>query len=212
MKPQNVMVDGADHVYLTDFGLATSQFVTAMTQTGGILGTPHYMSPEQVKGEQADARSDIFSLGLVFYQMLTGVLPYTGDSVYELMIKRTQSPPPPAAEINPAIPANLAGVLDRCLAVDKAQRYATVRDIIADLDSGIVREPIVTPPARPRAPWRRRWPLLAAAGLVIAGTLAGTWAYLQTRPAGTATLHGSRGIRSPRRRRSVRQQDRRYRP
>jgi eukaryotic-like serine/threonine-protein kinase len=184
MKPQNVMVDGADRVYLTDFGLATSQFVTAMTQTGGLLGTPHYMSPEQVRSEQVDARSDIFSLGLVFYQMLTGALPYTGDSVYELMIKRTQSPPPPAREINPSIPANLAGVLDRCLAIDKAQRYAAVRDIIVDLDSGIVREPVAAPAARPRA--RRRWPVLAAVGLVLMAAAGGTWAYLQSRPGGTA--------------------------
>jgi len=111
------------------------------------------------------------------------VLPYTGDSVYELMIKRTQSPPPPAREINPSIPANLAGVLDRCLAIDKAQRYASVRDIIADLDSGIVREPVAAPAVRPRA--RRRWPALAAVGLVLMAAAGGTWAYLQSRPAAT---------------------------
>ena len=176
LKPQNVMVDAADHVYLTDFGLATSQFVTVMTQTGGILGTPHYMSPEQVKGEQTDARSDIFSLGLVFYQMLTGVLPYSGDSVYELMLKRTQSPPPPAREVNPAIPPLLLGLLDRCLAIDKEQRFASVRDILTDLDSGTVRAPLVKRGARPRA--RRGWALLLAGSLVLVAAIGGIWSYL----------------------------------
>ena len=184
LKPQNVMVDGADRVYLTDFGLATSQFVTAMTQTGGVLGTPHYMSPEQVRGEQADARSDIFSMGVVLYEMLTGVLPYKGDTLFELMIKRTQGPPQPAQEVNPAIPAHLLGVLDRCLAIDKEQRYASVREIVADLDSGTVRAPLVVATVRSRGP--RRVVLALAAGAVLATVAASTWLYLRSRPAGTA--------------------------
>jgi tetratricopeptide (TPR) repeat protein/predicted Ser/Thr protein kinase len=136
LKPQNVLVDASGGVYLSDFGLATSASLSPMTRTGAVLGTPQYMSPEQVKGEALDVRSDIFTLGIILYEMLTGVLPYAGETPNEVMFRRTQAAPRSASALNPEIPARLQRVLDRCLAVDPKLRYGSVPEILADLDSG----------------------------------------------------------------------------
>jgi len=169
LKPQNVMLDAAGQAYLTDFGLATSDAVASMTQTGAVIGTPHYMSPEQVKGEHVDARSDIFSLGVVFYELLTGVRPYTGDSVFEVMMKRVREPAPRALDVDPTLPPHLQKLLDRCLAIDKGLRYGSVREILADLDAGEVRTSLVYE-ARRRRVWR---PIAALAVLMLLA--AGAW-------------------------------------
>jgi len=139
LKPQNVMVDASGRAYVMDFGLATSDAVSTMTQTGMVVGTPHYMSPEQVMGEPLDARSDLFSAGVMLYEMLTGALPFQGDTVFGIMMRRTRGPPSPARQINPAIPAHLAGIVDRCLAIDVKLRYASAREVLRDLDAENVR-------------------------------------------------------------------------
>jgi len=181
LKPQNVMLDAAGQAYLTDFGLATSDAVASMTQTGAVIGTPHYMSPEQVKGEHVDARSDIFSLGVVFYELLTGVRPYTGNSLFDVMMKRVREPAPRALDVDPTLPPHLQKLLDRCLAIDKGLRYASVRGILADLDAGEVRTSLVYE-ARRRRVWR---PIaaLAVLGLLAAGTWWGVTAWQARRAA-----------------------------
>jgi serine/threonine protein kinase len=93
LKPQNVMVDATDRVYVTDFGLAKSLEQSGVTQTGAIVGTPYYMSPEQVKGAPVDHRSDIYSAGVLLYEMATGRLPFTGATPYEVMAQRLQKAP-----------------------------------------------------------------------------------------------------------------------
>ena len=133
LKPQNVMLGSGDHVYLTYFGLAKTHEQSGMTQTGAVVGTPYYMSPEQVKGEPAGPRSDIYSLGIILYEMVTGSVPYGGNSVYEVMIQRLQKPPRPPRELNPQIPGYVEKILERCLAVDPNARYQTVREILTDL-------------------------------------------------------------------------------
>src|SRR5262249_48815212 len=85
LKPQNVMVDAADNVFVMDFGLAKSLEQSGMTQDGAVIGTPYYMSPEQVKGDPTGARSDIYSLGVMLYEMATGELPFTGRTPFEVM-------------------------------------------------------------------------------------------------------------------------------
>jgi serine/threonine-protein kinase len=148
-----------------DFGLATSDAVSTMTQTGMVVGTPHYMSPEQVTGEPLDARSDLFSAGVMLYEMLTGALPFQGETVFGIMMRRTRGPPPPVRQLNPAIPAHLAGIVDRCLAIDVKLRYASARDVLRDLDAENVRTSLAYRARRHRRVWIAIAALLVVAGL-----------------------------------------------
>src|SRR5262245_1588595 len=178
LKPQNVMLGADDMVYLMDFGLAKGHEQSGMTQTGAVIGTPFYMAPEQVQGKEVDRRSDIFSLGVILYQMATGVLPYSGRTPYEVMLQRTQRAPKPAAELNPEIPPFLSRILERCLQIDPALRYQTVAEILADLEGESFKSSFRYEAAR------RRWIRPVAAG--IAGALllaAGIWWMVRQTPA-----------------------------
>ncbi len=181
LKPQNVMLGQGDVVYLTDFGLAKSLEQSGLTQTGAVIGTPFYMSPEQVKGQETDQRSDIYSLGIILYQMATGTLPFKGSTPYEVMIQRVQRPPRPARELNPELSPFLSRILERCLQIDPSLRYQTVAEILSDLEGETF-----TSSFRYEA-GRRRW--LRPAGATIVGALllggAGWWA-LHRKPAPSA--------------------------
>ncbi len=165
LKPGNVLVDPADHVWLTDFGLAKNLGGTAMTELGAVMGTPSYMSPEQVKGQAVDRRSDIYSLGVILYEMATGQTPFAGGSIYEVMMRRLTVAPRPVTELNAAVPQYVRKIVDRCLAVDPAARYQAVTDILADLDATKTRTSVRFEIGR------RRW-VLAAAGVLAAVALA----------------------------------------
>ena len=133
LKPQNVMIDADGRVVVMDFGIARSLQSSSMTQTGALLGTPDYMSPEQVKGESVDARADIFALGLIFYEMLTGRLPYTGDTPMATMFKRTQVKATPVRDFKPDLPPFVSDVIHRCLELQVHKRYQSAREILQDL-------------------------------------------------------------------------------
>ena len=105
LKPQNIMVDGSGRVYLMDFGIAKSMELAGMTRTGVLMGTPDYMSPEQAKGEKADSRSDLFTVGVIFYELLTGQQPYRSETVMQTLVKRTKERATPTRELDPSIPA-----------------------------------------------------------------------------------------------------------
>ena len=167
LKPQNIMVSEGDRVYVTDFGLAKSAEQSGMTQTGALLGTPFYMSPEQVKGEPTDARSDIYALGIILYQMSTGTLPFRGNTPYEVMAQRLQREPQSAAELNPELPAYLRKVIERCMARDPSLRYQTVDELLGDLDAEAFRRTL-----RYTA-LRKRWVRPAVAGGLALLLLAG---------------------------------------
>ncbi|HKW97150.1 MAG TPA: protein kinase [Bryobacteraceae bacterium] len=133
LKPQNIMVDAAGRVWVMDFGLARSMEAAGLTRTGALMGTPDYMSPEQARALKVDARSDLFSLGIIFYEMLTGQLPFQADTMMGTLIKRVNEPAVPPNVVDPSIPQNLSDVIMKCLAVDVEKRYQTTGEILAGL-------------------------------------------------------------------------------
>jgi tetratricopeptide (TPR) repeat protein/predicted Ser/Thr protein kinase len=135
LKPQNVLIDREGRVAIADFGLAKSFQQVSLTEAGKVIGTPHYMSPEQVKGVPLDRRSDLYSLGIILYEMLTGTIPFSGSSAYEVMIQRLHHSPRPASDHNPKIPPYLRKVLRRCLEVDPNLRYHSAEEILGDLEA-----------------------------------------------------------------------------
>jgi tetratricopeptide (TPR) repeat protein/TolB-like protein len=137
LKPQNILVDRADNVYVSDFGLAKSleAEVTMMTRTGQILGTPRYMSPEQVEGGAIDHRSDLYSLGLIFYEMFTSDVPFRGESTLQLMYQRVNEKPKDPRTICPELPEYIANIILKCLEKDPAKRYQNASEILADLEA-----------------------------------------------------------------------------
>lgn len=146
LKPQNILIGREDHVYVSDFGLAKTleTTLTALTRAGAVLGTPAYMSPEQVEGKPADHRTDIYALGLIFYEMLTGVLPFTGDSSLQLMYQRVHEAPKRPELLAPDLPAYLSRVCLRCLEKDPAMRYQRASEILEDLRSATPSGPFRT--------------------------------------------------------------------
>jgi len=133
LKPQNIMVDKHGKVTVMDFGIARSLETPGMTQTGVLIGTPEYMSPEQAKGEDADGRSDLFTLGIIFYELLTGKTPHQATSAVALLVKRTQERATPPAKLDPTIPKYLNDVVVKCLEIDRKLRYQKASEILADL-------------------------------------------------------------------------------
>ena len=135
LKPQNILVDKNDQVYISDFGLAKSfaEGAVGMTQTGALLGTPRYMSPEQVEGKPTDGRSDIYAYGLILYEMATGDVPFTGDSTLGVMYQRIKEKPKSPKLANPSLPNWLVRIIMRCLEKDPEARYQNAYEILADL-------------------------------------------------------------------------------
>jgi len=176
LKPQNIMIESSGRILVMDFGLARSMEATGMTQTGAIMGTPAYMSPEQAKGVQADERSDIFSLGIIAYQMLTGVVPFAADTALASMLLRTQGPPPPPVQLDPAIPQALSDIVLKSLATNLPDRYQTVASLgkdLSDWEQGTLHRAIVTPPMAMMSESKTgRWIALAvgSAAVLMAGT------------------------------------------
>ena len=165
LKPQNIMLDKSGHIFVMDFGIARSTAMPGTTQTGTVLGTPEYMSPEQVMGEHVDARSDLFTLGVIFYELLTGDMPYKAETAQKAMFKRTRESPKPATQIDPTVPKYLSDVAEKCLQLDVSLRYQSARELCDELVAwrgdasersvGIDRpsRPVVTSPKSRLASW-----------------------------------------------------------
>lgn len=135
LKPQNILVDPDGQVRIMDFGLARSFEQAGITHAGMIVGTPDYMSPEQARGEQTDARSDVFAVGIIFYELLTGERPFPAESVMAALLKRARERARPIEAVDPAIPKRLSQIVMRCLEPDLTRRYQRAAEILRDLDS-----------------------------------------------------------------------------
>ncbi len=136
LKPENVMVDAADRIKLIDFGIAGDVAARRITfaKLTQMLGTPDYISPEQVKGQRGDPRSDLFALGVMLYEMVTGDVPYHGPNAFAIMNDRLLNNPVPPRELNPEVSPQLQEVIYRALERDPKQRYATAAELAWDLD------------------------------------------------------------------------------
>jgi serine/threonine-protein kinase len=132
IKPANIMILQNGLVKVTDFGIA-KMMAMGMTQAGQILGTPNYMSPEQVKGRQIDGRSDIFSLGVILYELMTGEKPFGGQNITTVIYKIINENPTPPRELDASIPAGLSYVISKALAKNIDERYQTCRELAEDL-------------------------------------------------------------------------------
>ena len=135
IKPHNILMTRTGRVKVTDFGIARAVTSATMTQTGTIIGSVHYFSPEQAKGGAVSAKSDIYSLGAVMYEMLTGAVPFTGETPISIAIKHLQEEPRPLRELNPAVPPFLEALVLKAMAKNPEQRYADIGAMIADLRS-----------------------------------------------------------------------------
>jgi eukaryotic-like serine/threonine-protein kinase len=178
LKPPNIMVGTDGRVVVMDFGIARSLENTGVTRLGDVIGTPDYMAPEHARGEIVDAKCDIFSLGIIFYELLLGKLPFAQVAQVG-MVKRTEIPAPSPCKEDPAIPAGLSRIVDQCLALDPNRRYPGAAELVADLvlwqrsvgiDSPITQVVVGTAPSRTSR--RRIVGAAAAAALLGAG---GAW-------------------------------------
>jgi serine/threonine protein kinase len=135
LKPENVMVDNSDNIKLIDFGIAASAKSRRLTfaKFSQTMGTPDYISPEQVKGKRGDARSDLYALGVMLYEMLTGKVPFSGDNAFVIMNDRLLNNPVPPREVDPSITPEMQEIIYRALERDPKNRYATARDFAWDL-------------------------------------------------------------------------------
>src|ERR1700734_2805970 len=136
LKPENIMVGPEDRVKLIDFGIAANAGSRRLTfaKLTEAMGTPDYISPEQVKGKRGDARSDIYALGIMFYEMLTGKVPFTGPNPFVIMNERLLNNPIPPREVNPEITPQLQEIIYRAMERDPAKRYPNAREFALDLE------------------------------------------------------------------------------
>jgi serine/threonine protein kinase/tetratricopeptide (TPR) repeat protein len=172
LKPQNIMVTSEGRVYVMDFGIARSAYLPGMTQTGALVGTPEYMSPEQARGEKLTERSDLFSLGVIFYELLTGKSPFPGDAPLATLWKRLQEKAKPPTDIDPTIPKPLNDIVMSALEIEREKRLSSAREMAHQLEVWLGpsagSSTIFLPAPKTHAYWK--W-ASAALGLLLVGAL-----------------------------------------
>jgi hypothetical protein len=198
VKPSNVLVDERGNCMLTDFGIGKILTgTTQLTRTGDVIGTPAYMSPEQGLGKELDGRSDIYALGVILYEMVTGRQPYRAETPMAIIIKHINDPLPPPRKLNPTIPEPVQGVVLKALAKDRMQRFSTAGEMVTALNAAVavassqkavrtlqaspgagvstdtvVKAPLPTPQTvRPRDRRKLPWILAAIGGVGVIGVI-----------------------------------------
>jgi serine/threonine-protein kinase len=194
VKPQNVLLNDDGHAKVTDFGIVRSLDAVGHTETGTVLGTSHYIAPEQARGEHVDAQTDVYSFGVVLYELLAGEVPYPGDNFLSVAMKHVNEPVPSVLDARPDAPIRLASLIERSLAKEPADRPASMDEVVAELeavlmeldakdgDEGtmIMKRPKPVPAPRRRRQTRARrerrlplWLLLLLGALLLAAVAGG---------------------------------------
>ena len=188
VKPQNVLIDGDGQPKVTDFGIARSLDTAGHTQTGTVLGTSHYIAPEQARGQRVDGQTDVYSFGVVLFELLTGAVPYAGDNFLTVAMRHVNDPVPNVLELRPDCPPRLASLVGAALAKEPGERpqgmkavVAELRACLAALDARpdgdatmIIRRPSLPAAERPRRARaeRRRMPVaVSLLGLLVLGAV-----------------------------------------
>ena len=210
VKPQNVLLNGDGRAKVTDFGIARSLDVHGgLTQTGTVMGTSDYIAPEQARGQRVDAQSDIYSLGAVLYELLTGEVPFPGDNFVAVAMRHINEPAPSVREQRPELSPRLDAAIRRAMAKDPRERFGSMDELCSELSACLEAETavsgaqtmVVAPrrgaqrPARPPRARPSVWPLiLLLAGLaVLAGILAGVFAFTGSGDKLTGLVHKTTG-------------------
>ena len=182
VKPGNIMITDSGDIKVMDFGIAraTGDIGATMTSTWNVVGTAQYLSPEQATGEVADGRSDLYSLGCVMYELLTGTPPFTGDTPVSVAYQHVSSPIIPASQIKPGIDPNIDRMLEVVLAKDPTHRYQDAKAMLADLEHVINGEPVTTK-IKKIFPRRK---LITRAALLLSVLAIITFTYISTSPDG----------------------------
>jgi tetratricopeptide (TPR) repeat protein len=179
LKPANILLDADGSAFITDFGVARSLGATGATGSGVIVGTPEYLSPEQARGQPVDTRSDLYTVGLILYEMLTGALPFSAGTPAESVMQRIVRPPPSLAQARAGLPAWLYAFVDRLLKLNPAHRFASAQEAQRALEARRV----------PRSPVDRRRMLLAAlAALALGGAMTWLWKHPPVLPSSVAPV------------------------
>ncbi|HEY8103563.1 MAG TPA: protein kinase [Gaiellaceae bacterium] len=190
VKPQNVLLDRDGRAKVTDFGIARSLDAVGHTETGTVLGTSHYIAPEQARGEQVDDLTDVYSFGVVLWELLCGDVPYPGDSFLSVAMKHVNEPVPSVLDRRPDTPLRLAALVEACMAKAPAERPPSMDAVVAELEAClseldakdgdestmIIKRPAARPTRPQRAPRRRArlpWLALLLGALLLAAVIAG---------------------------------------
>lgn len=167
LKPENVLIAESGEAFITDFGVARSVTTAGLTRAGAVVGTLDYLSPEQARSDEVDGRSDLYALGIVLFEMLSGELPFTGGSHEEVLAQRLSAKPRALRQLGIAVPPHLQRMIDRCLERDPSRRYASAAELLSELSDS------------PSASTVSRWLRPAAVGLGVALLLGLSWWAIQ---------------------------------